>query len=69
MAEALAHTTGADHPPLLEQTIGDNLDETATEHATREALVEVATGRRWPGPEHDAVDLDAPAAATASGRA
>ncbi|PZU41804.1 MAG: AMP-binding protein [Arsenicicoccus sp.] len=47
MAEALAHTTGADHPPLLEQTIGDNLDETAAEHATREALVEVATGRRW----------------------
>ncbi|WP_298752205.1 AMP-binding protein [uncultured Serinicoccus sp.] len=47
MAQALAHTTGVGEPPLLEQTIGDNLDETAHRHADREALVEVATGRRW----------------------
>ena len=47
MAEALAHTTGASEPPLLEQTIGDNLDETARRHGAREALVEVASGRRW----------------------
>ncbi len=28
----------------------------------------VATGRRWPGPEHDAVDLDALAAAINTAR-
>ncbi|GAA4868160.1 AMP-binding protein [Serinicoccus chungangensis] len=47
MAQALAHTTGVAEPPLLEQTIGDNLDETAHRHPDREALVEVSTGRRW----------------------
>ncbi|WP_151526411.1 AMP-binding protein [Serinicoccus kebangsaanensis] len=47
MAEALAHTTGASEPPLLEETIGESLDRTAAEHGTREALVDVASGRRW----------------------
>ena len=47
MADALAHTTGSTDTPLLEQTIGDNLDQTAAEHGAREALVEVASGRRW----------------------
>ena len=47
MADALAHTVGSTDTPLLEQTIGDNLDQTAAEHGAREALVEVASGRRW----------------------
>ncbi|WP_066640858.1 AMP-binding protein [Serinicoccus hydrothermalis] len=47
MSEALAHDTGVTDPPLLEQTIGEALDATAQEHGVREALVEVATGRRW----------------------
>ncbi|OLT18922.1 AMP-binding protein [Serinicoccus sp. CUA-874] len=47
MSEALAHDIGATDPPLLDQTIGESLDATAEEHGDREALVEVATGRRW----------------------
>lgn len=47
MAEALAHTTGPTDSPLLEQTIGDNLDATALQHGDREALVDVPGGRRW----------------------
>ena len=43
----LSHTVGAADPPLLEQTIGDNLDATARRHAEREALVECGSGRRW----------------------
>jgi fatty-acyl-CoA synthase len=33
--------------PLLEETIGTNFERTVEAHADREALVEVATGRRW----------------------
>ncbi|GAA1141969.1 AMP-binding protein [Ornithinicoccus hortensis] len=33
--------------PLLEETIGANFERTVAAHADREALVEVATGRRW----------------------
>ena len=43
----LSHTAGADDIPLLEQTIGDNLDATARAHPDREALVEAQPGRRW----------------------
>lgn len=42
-----SHTRGADDIPLLEQTIGDNLDATAQAHPGRLALVEVESGRRW----------------------
>ena len=41
-------------PPLLEETIGANLERTVAEHGDREALVEVATGRRWTYAELDA---------------
>ena len=34
-------------PPLLEETIGACLERIAGVHAGREALVDVATGRRW----------------------
>jgi fatty-acyl-CoA synthase len=36
---APSHCRGADRPPLLRQTIGDNLRETAERHGGREALV------------------------------
>ncbi|MFT4085111.1 MAG: AMP-binding protein [Nocardioides sp.] len=39
--------------PLLEETIGATFEATVAEHAEREALVEVATGRRWSWRELD----------------
>ncbi|MGD8150793.1 AMP-binding protein [Ornithinimicrobium sp. Y1694] len=42
-----AYAAGRTDIPLLEQTIGDNLDATVSAHGEREALVEVPTGRRW----------------------
>ena len=42
-----AAATGELEPVLLEETIGANFERTAAEHADREALVEVASGRRW----------------------
>jgi fatty-acyl-CoA synthase len=44
---ALSHTTGETDVPLIEQTIGDNLDATADRFPDREALVDVEQGRRW----------------------
>ncbi|MDO5740508.1 MAG: AMP-binding protein [Ornithinimicrobium sp.] len=44
---ALAHAIGAMDTELLEQTIGDNLDDTVHLHREREAMVEMASGRRW----------------------
>ena len=46
-APGLSHAAGRTDTPLLEQTIGDNLDAAARAHAEREALVEIASGRRW----------------------
>ena len=43
----LSYAAGATTTPLLEQTIGDNLDATAARFGDREALVEFSTGRRW----------------------
>src|SRR3954447_17604103 len=43
----LSHTRGETDTPLLETTIGDNFDATAERFADREALVDVAQGRRW----------------------
>ncbi len=43
----LSHTRGESEPPLIEQTIGDNFDETVARFGDREALVDVAQGRRW----------------------
>ena len=42
-----SYAKGPTEPPLLEETIGANFERIAREHADREALVEVASGRRW----------------------
>ncbi|MEQ6900332.1 AMP-binding protein [Nocardioides sp. YIM 152588] len=52
-----SYAAGDTHPPLLEETIGANLERTVAAHPDREALVEVASGRRWTWAELDrAVD-------------
>ncbi|MDV3221617.1 AMP-binding protein [Intrasporangium sp.] len=43
----LSHTRGEADTPLLEQTIGDNFDATVARFPEREALVDVAQGKRW----------------------
>ena len=61
MTETVAHESsaaGETSPPLIEETIGENFARIAREHADREALVEVATGRRWTYAELDR-DVDA----------
>jgi fatty-acyl-CoA synthase len=42
-----SYAKGELEPPLLEQTIGENLEATVAAHPDGEALVELATGRRW----------------------
>jgi fatty-acyl-CoA synthase len=42
-----SYASGASSVPLLGDTIGANFDRTAAAHPQREALVDVATGRRW----------------------
>ena len=44
---SLSHAVGPLEPPLLEQTIGANLDATIARHGEREALVDRAQGLRW----------------------
>ena len=53
-----SYAAGETTPPLIEETIGENFERIAREHADREALVEVATGRRWTYAELDR-DVDA----------
>lgn len=55
---ALSIATGETHPPLLEETIGASFERTVAAHSEREALVEVASGRRWTWAELDR-DVDA----------
>lgn len=43
----LSHAVGRTDVPLLEQTIGENLDLNARKNTEREALVETDSGRRW----------------------
>nr|WP_231999108.1 AMP-binding protein [Mycobacterium sp. 1081908.1] len=43
----LSYERGPSDPPLLETTIGANFAATAGRHAQRDALVDVAAGRRW----------------------
>ncbi|MHA7649168.1 AMP-binding protein [Mycobacterium sp. ML4] len=43
----LSYERGPSSPALLEATIGANLADTATAFGGREALVDVAAGRRW----------------------
>src|SRR3954449_12025027 len=42
-----SYARGETSPALLEETIGANFERTVARHPDREALVEVATGRRW----------------------
>ena len=42
-----SYAKGETTPPLLDETIGANFERTVAAHPEREALVEVATGRRW----------------------
>lgn len=53
-----SYAAGETSPALLEETIGANLERTVAAHADREALVEVASGRRWTWAELDR-DVDA----------
>jgi fatty-acyl-CoA synthase len=46
-SEPLSYERGPSEPPLLEATIGANLADTAARYAQRDALVDVAAGRRW----------------------
>lgn len=43
----LSYAAGPTSPPLLEETIGANLERTVAADPDAEALVEVATGARW----------------------
>jgi fatty-acyl-CoA synthase len=49
-----SYARGETSPDLLEETIGGNLERIVAEHGDREALVEVASGRRWTYAELDA---------------
>jgi fatty-acyl-CoA synthase len=51
---ALSYSSGTGTVPLLGETIGENLRRTAERYADREALVDVAAGRRWTYREFDA---------------
>jgi fatty-acyl-CoA synthase len=42
-----SYARGETTPALLEETIGANFERTVAAHGDREALVEVASGRRW----------------------
>src|SRR5262245_59670701 len=53
-----SYAAGQTDVPLIEETIGANFERTVTEHAGREALVEIASGRRWTWTELDD-ELDA----------
>jgi fatty-acyl-CoA synthase len=48
-----SYAQGELDPPLLDETIGANFERTATTYAAGEALVEVASGRRWTWAELD----------------
>ncbi|WP_395691022.1 AMP-binding protein [Nocardioides sp.] len=53
-----SYAKGEQAPALLEETIGANFERTVAAHPDREALVEVASGRRWTWAELDR-DVDA----------
>ncbi|MBL7253823.1 AMP-binding protein [Paractinoplanes lichenicola] len=48
-----SYASGVSDLPLLGETIGANLDRTVARFGDREALVEVASGRRWTYAEFD----------------
>ncbi|MGN6722479.1 MAG: AMP-binding protein [Marmoricola sp.] len=53
-----SYAAGETTQPLLEETIGANFERTVAAHGDNEALVEIATGRRWTYAELDR-DVDA----------
>jgi len=53
-----SYAQGESSPALLEETIGADFERTVASYADREALVEVASGRRWTWSELGA-DVDA----------
>ncbi|HEX6249355.1 MAG TPA: AMP-binding protein [Nocardioidaceae bacterium] len=53
-----SYAAGETTPSLIEETIGENFERIVREHADHEALVEVASGRRWTYAELDR-DVDA----------
>ncbi len=55
---APSYAAGETEPPLLDRTIGADLEQVAARAGEREALVEVATGRRWTYRQFDD-DVDA----------
>ncbi len=50
----LSYVKGESTTPLLEETIGANLENTVAAHGDRDALVDVPSGRRWTYAEFDA---------------
>ncbi len=58
MSAASSYASGACEVPLLGDTIGENLDRTVRRFPGRDALVDVAAGRRWTYAEL-AADVDA----------
>ena len=55
MGDALvSYASGTSAAPLLGETIGENLERAAARYPGREALVDVAAGRRWTYAEFDA---------------
>ena len=55
MGDALvSYASGTSAAPLLGETIGENLERAAARYPSREALVDVAAGRRWTYAELDA---------------
>ena len=50
----LSYAQGESETPLLEETIGANLENTVARFGDREALVDVPSGRRWTYREFDA---------------
>jgi fatty-acyl-CoA synthase len=50
----LSYASGTSAVPLLGETIGENLERAAARYPGREALVDVAAGRRWTYAELDA---------------
>ncbi|MFD9370805.1 AMP-binding protein [Streptomyces sp. NPDC060020] len=58
MSAASSYASGVSEVPLLGDTIGENLDRTVRRFPGRDALVDVAAGRRWTYAEL-AADVDA----------
>ncbi|MDO5626845.1 MAG: AMP-binding protein, partial [Mobilicoccus sp.] len=54
MSAALSYAKGETDTPLLEETIGANLERTVERFGEREALVDIPGGRRWTYAEFDA---------------